>query len=109
MGVAVRAADLSLAYADGRAAVSGASFEIPVGGILGVVGEAGSGKSTLARAVAAQVLHGQKPLPKICGGQLEIFGQDMREISDRHRSRLTARIGYLPQDGGSSLEPHLTI
>src|SRR5690606_5709777 len=82
---------------------------IPVGGILGVVGEAGSGKSTLARAVAAQVLHGQKPLPKIFGGSLQVFGQDMRTISDRKRTRLAARIGYLPQDGGSSLDPHLTV
>jgi ABC-type dipeptide/oligopeptide/nickel transport system ATPase component len=80
-----------------------------VGGILGIVGEAGSGKSTLARAVAAQVQHGEKPQPKIFSGQLNVFGQDMREISDKKRSRLTLRIGYLPQDGGSTLEPHLTI
>src|SRR5689334_17362546 len=33
----------------------------------------------------------------------------MRHISDKNRSRLTVRVGYLPQDGGSSLEPHLTI
>ena len=33
----------------------------------------------------------------------------MREISDRKRSRLNLRVGYLPQDGGSTLEPHLTI
>lgn len=107
--VAVLADDLTLGYGDDDVAVNGVSLTIPVGGILGIVGEAGSGKSTLARAVAAQVLHGQKPLPKIFGGQLEIFGQDMRTISERNRSRLTVRIGYLPQDGGSTLEPHLTI
>ena len=107
--VAVLADDLTLGYGDDDVAVSGVSFEIPVGGILGVVGEAGSGKSTLARAVAAQVQHGEKPLPKIFGGSLKVFGQDMRQISDRKRNRLTVRIGYLPQDGGSTLEPHLTI
>lgn len=107
--VAVLADDLTLGFGDDDVAVNGVSFAIPVGGILGVVGEAGSGKSTLARAVAAQVLHGQKPLPKIFGGQLEIFGQDMREIGDKKRSRLTMKVGYLPQDGGSTLEPHLTI
>jgi ABC-type dipeptide/oligopeptide/nickel transport system ATPase component len=107
--LAVFADDLTLGYGDDDVAVNGVSFAIPVGGILGVVGEAGSGKSTLARAVAAQVLHGQKPLPKIFGGSLQIFGQDMRTISDRKRTRLTTRIGYLPQDGGSSLEPHLTV
>jgi peptide/nickel transport system ATP-binding protein len=107
--VTVLAEDLTLGYGDDDVAVNGVSLSIPVGGILGVVGEAGSGKSTLARAVAAQVLHGEKPLPKIFGGRLEILGQDLRTISDRNRSRLTVRIGYLPQDGGSSLEPHLTI
>jgi ABC-type dipeptide/oligopeptide/nickel transport system ATPase component len=107
--LAVLADDLTLGYGDDDVAVNGVSFSIPVGGILGVVGEAGSGKSTLARAVAAQVQHGEKPLPKIFGGQLEIFGQDLRDISDKKRSRLTMRVGYLPQDGGSTLEPHLTI
>jgi ABC-type dipeptide/oligopeptide/nickel transport system ATPase component len=107
--LAVLADDLTLGYGDDDVAVNGVSFSIPVGGILGIVGEAGSGKSTLARAVAAQVQHGEKPLPKIFGGQLEIFGQDLRDISDKKRSRLTMRVGYLPQDGGSTLEPHLTI
>jgi len=107
--VAVLADDLTLGYGDDDVAVNGVSFEIPVGGILGIVGEAGSGKSTLARAVAAQVQHGEKELPKIFGGSLEVFGQDMRQISDRKRSRLNLRVGYLPQDGGSTLEPHLTI
>lgn len=107
--VAVLADDLTLGYGDDDVAVNGVSFEIPVGGILGIVGEAGSGKSTLARAVGAQVQHGEKPLPKIFGGQLNVFGQNMREISDRKRNRLTLRVGYLPQDGGSTLEPHLTI
>ena len=107
--IAVLAEDLTLGYGDDDVAVNGVSFSIPVGGILGIVGEAGSGKSTLARAVASQVLPGEKPLPKVFGGRLEILGQDMRTISDRHRSRLTVRVGYLPQDGGSSLEPHLTI
>ena len=86
--VAVLADDLTLGYGDDDVAVNGVSFEIPVGGILGVVGEAGSGKSTLARAVAAQVQHGEEELPKIFGGSLQVFGQDMREISDRKRSRL---------------------
>ena len=80
-GIAVRAADLSLAYADGRAAVSGATFEIPVGGILGVVGEAGSGKSTLARAVAAQTLPGEGEAPQIVGGLLEVLAKTAQHDS----------------------------
>jgi ABC-type dipeptide/oligopeptide/nickel transport system ATPase component len=108
-GIAVRAADLTLAYADGRAAVSGATFEIPVGGILGVVGEAGSGKSTLARAVAAQTLPGEGEAPHITGGLLEVLGEELRSTTSRRLDRLSLKVGYLPQDGGSTLEPHLTI
>src|SRR5450432_809196 len=99
--IAVRAADLSLAYTDGRAAVSGATFEIPVGGILGVVGEAGSGKSTLARAVAAQTLPGEGEAPHITGGLLEVLGEELRSTSSRRMDRLSLKVGYLPQDGGS--------
>lgn len=108
-GVAVRAADLSLAYSDGRPAVSGATFEVPIGGILGVVGEAGSGKSTLARAVAAQSLPGEGEAPHITGGLLQVLGEELRSTTSRRLDRLSLKVGYLPQDGGSTLEPHLTI
>ena len=108
-GIAVRAADLSLAYSDGRAAVSGVSLEIPLGGILGVIGEAGSGKSTLARAVAAQTLLGEREAPHITGGLLEVLDIELRSTTSRHLDTLSLRVGYLPQDGGSTLDPHLTI
>lgn len=108
-GLAVLADDLTLGYGPDDVAVSGVSFAIPRGGILGVVGEAGSGKSTLARAVAAQVQHGEKPPPHIVSGQLEVLHHKMRDISAKKRDSLTLRVGYLPQDGGSTLEPHLTV
>lgn len=107
--VAVRADDLTLGYGDDVVAVSGVSFEIPLGSILGVVGEAGSGKSTLARAVAAQYAPGDRVMPHILGGQLQVLGREIRDISLRRSDALAMRVGYLPQDGGSSLEPHLTI
>jgi ABC-type dipeptide/oligopeptide/nickel transport system ATPase component len=107
--VAVRADDLTLGYGPDDAAVSGATFEIPVGGILGVVGEAGSGKSTLARAVAAQSSFGDGATPTIRGGTLEVLGHDIVGTSARKQVGLTLRVGYLPQDGGSTLVPHLTV
>lgn len=111
---AVRADDLTLAYGRtpargvGDVAVSGATFEIPIGGILGVVGEAGSGKSTLARAVAAQSAFGEGENPHIEGGRLEVLGHIARSAA-RAQQGLALRVGYLPQDGGSTLVPHLTV
>jgi ABC-type glutathione transport system ATPase component len=107
--VAVRADDLTLGYGDGRPAVSGVSFEIPLDGILGIVGEAGSGKSTLARAVAAQTIPGERSAPVIVGGSLRVLGRQVRDLSPHRRDKLTLKVGYLPQDGGSTLEPHLTV
>lgn len=106
--VAVRADDLTLGYGD-DIAVSGVSFEIPLDGILGIVGEAGSGKSTLARAVAAQAVPGERESPQILGGRLRVLGRDIRDLSPRRRDKLTLKVGYLPQDGGNTLEPHLTV
>ena len=109
-GFAVRAEDLTLGYGrDGDVAVSGVTFQLPLGGILGVVGEAGSGKSTLAHAIAAQSEPGEREAPRILGGELDVLGTPLSRLSDRRRSALAIRVGYLPQDGGSTLEPHLTI
>jgi peptide/nickel transport system ATP-binding protein len=107
--VAVRADDLTLGYGDDRPAVSGVTFEIPLDGILGVVGEAGAGKSTLARAVAAQSVPGERVAPHIIGGHLQVLGREVRDLSPRRRDKLVGKVGYLPQDGGSTLEPHLTV
>ncbi|MEO8528575.1 MAG: ATP-binding cassette domain-containing protein [Pseudolysinimonas sp.] len=107
--VAVRAEDLTLGYGDGDVAVSGVAFEIPLDGILGIVGEAGSGKSTLARAVAAQSVPGERTAPHIVGGSLQVLGRDVRDLSPHRRDKLTLKVGYLPQDGGGTLEPHLTV
>lgn len=105
----MRADDLTLGYGDDRPAVSGVSFEIPLDGILGVVGEAGSGKSTLARAVAAQSVPGERTAPHIIGGHLQVLGREIRDLSPHRRDKLVLKVGYLPQDGGSTLEPHLTV
>lgn len=107
--VAVHAEDLTIGYGDDRPAVSGVSFELPLDGILGIVGEAGSGKSTLARAVAAQSVPGERAVPHIVGGRLRVLGREVRDLAPRRRNQLMLKVGYLPQDGGSTLEPHLTV
>ncbi|NEM90347.1 ATP-binding cassette domain-containing protein [Galbitalea soli] len=109
---AVVADDLSLKWESRRAesehvAVDGATFQIPVGEILAVIGETGSGKSSLAQAVAglAGTAHG----PSIVGGSLTVLGRSMRSLGSRKRERLGLHIGYVPQDAGAALDPRLMI
>jgi ABC-type glutathione transport system ATPase component len=107
---AVLADDLTLGYGrDETPAINGVSFQLAQGETLGIIGEAGSGKTTLARAIAAQSAPGEREGPAVRGGRLVVLGEELRETGARARHRLALRVGYLPQDGGSSLHPHLTV
>lgn len=108
----VSADDLAIRYPSfrrrvDRNAVDGVTFDIEAGEILALIGETGSGKSTLARAVAG--FSGAGRGPRICGGSLTVLGQQIRGMGARKRDRLSARVGYVPQDAGDKLAPHLTV
>ncbi|WP_167050812.1 dipeptide/oligopeptide/nickel ABC transporter ATP-binding protein [Salinibacterium sp. ZJ77] len=108
--IVVLADDLTLVFGkDATPAINGVSFQVGAGETLGLIGEAGSGKSTLARAIASQTVPGERLAPSIAGGRLAVLGTEVRGASSRRLDALALRIGYLPQDGGSSLEPHLTV
>ncbi|WP_166871441.1 MULTISPECIES: ATP-binding cassette domain-containing protein [unclassified Salinibacterium] len=108
--MAVAASDLSMQYPGERMlAVNGVSFGVRRGEILAVVGEAGAGKSTLLRALAGQVKAGEAGLPEIVGGDLTVLGVPMRSLRRRKREWLAMAVGFLPQDAGSGLTPHLTV
>jgi len=68
-------------------ALSGVSFSIPAGTMLGIVGKSGSGKSTIAR-----LLQG---INRDYSGFLKIDGADLREINLRH---LRQSLGVVLQD-----------
>lgn len=116
---AVVADDLSLAYGTGASqlrALDGVSLRVPSGGSLALVGDAGSGKSTLAKAIAGQLWSintgasniGGRP-PRVVGGSLRVFGTELRGATARERRSLALGVGYVPQDAGSTLVPHLTV
>lgn len=110
----VVANDLSLRYPSHNphartVAVDGVSFTVAPGEVLAVVGETGSGKSSVAKAVALEADIANSISPIITGGSLDVLGKPVRGISSRKRDRLRISVGYLRQEAGDFLEPHLTV
>ena len=97
--------NLSIAYRVGAKdilAVSGASFDVPRGSIVGVVGESGCGKTTMARAVTRVIADNAR----ISGGQMLFDGQDLAALSERAMNDLRWRdIAFVPQSAMNSLDP----
>ena len=87
---------------DGFVAVQGASFAIPPGRTLGVIGESGSGKSTLAQAAL-----GLLPLAWV-SGQLGIEGREWQHKPAADKP-LRRAVQVVFQDPFSSLSPRMTI
>jgi peptide/nickel transport system ATP-binding protein len=84
-------------------AVDGASFAVPEGRIVGLVGESGCGKTTAVRAIMGVLAeNGYR-----AGGRLAFKGQAIDEAATR---KLRWRdIAYVPQSAMSSLDPVYTV
>ncbi|GAA1997258.1 ABC transporter ATP-binding protein [Brevibacterium samyangense] len=83
-------------------AVSGVDLRVRPGEVLALVGESGSGKSTTA-AVAAGLLDASA---RVEARTHTLFGTDVRGASEKAWRRFFGtRIGYVPQDTGSGLNP----
>lgn len=97
--------DLSIAYdVAGRdvLAVSHASFDVPQGSIVGLVGESGCGKTTMARALTSVIADNAR----IAGGQMHFDGQDLAQLSESRMNALRWRdIAFIPQSAMNSLDP----
>ena len=98
--------DLQIHYAtrDGVArAVDGASFAVPEGRIVGLVGESGCGKTTAVRAIMGVLAeNGWR-----AGGRVLFKGQPIDESNTR--PLLWREIAYVPQSAMSSLDPVYTV
>lgn len=78
------------------------TLSLPRGQVLGLVGESGSGKSTVAAAVVGLMA----PEARVCAGRILLDGLDLLHLEDRERrSLLGARIGLVPQEAQSALNP----
>src|SRR5207248_2984945 len=103
-GTLLQVEGLSVAYGN-HEVVRDASFGLRRGESLALIGESGSGKSTIARAVLRLLPQGGR-----ANGVVEFDGQDILALSERRFRPLRGRrIGFVPQDPGSSLNAVRTI
>ncbi|MDR1079066.1 MAG: ABC transporter ATP-binding protein [Propionibacteriaceae bacterium] len=86
--------------------MSGASFEVRAGEVLGIVGESGSGKTVTARALIDL-------LPadgRIAAGAIDYRGDQVRNMGPARLNQLRGgQIGYVPQEPMTTLDPVFTI
>jgi peptide/nickel transport system ATP-binding protein len=86
--------------------VSGISFEVPAGEVLGLVGESGSGKTTVALALLGHARRGLR----ISGGEVRLDGTDLLRLPAADlRAVRGARVAYVPQDPSAALNPTLRV
>jgi peptide/nickel transport system ATP-binding protein len=86
--------------------VSGVSFALRPGEVLGLVGESGSGKTTVALALLGHTRRGLS----VSSGQIRLDGVDLLRLPPGELRRLRgARVSYVPQDPAAALNPALRI
>jgi oligopeptide/dipeptide ABC transporter ATP-binding protein len=87
--------------------VSGVSFSIARGEILGLVGESGSGKSMTSLAIMGLL---PRPGPEVRSGRIELDGSDVTELQPWQRVEAGAgRIAMIFQEPMTSLNPVLQV
>lgn len=102
----LQVSDLRVELAGQVDVLSGVSFSLQAGEILGLVGESGSGKTTLATALLGHARRGAQ----IIGGQVHIAGQALLSLEGEALRRARGSlIGYVAQDPATALNPALRI
>ena len=96
---------VDIAY-NGRRVVTGVSFDLQPGEILGIVGESGSGKSTVIKA--AMGLLG--PSGQVTRGDIYYKGKDLPDLTPAQMRRLNGpELGMIFQSAGASFCPIRTV
>jgi ABC-type dipeptide/oligopeptide/nickel transport system ATPase component/ABC-type dipeptide/oligopeptide/nickel transport system permease subunit len=105
--LAVRGLRIGYPTPDGevREVVHGVDLDLRRGEIHGLVGESGSGKSQIAFSVLG-ILPAEA---LILGGSVLLDGENLLEDEARTRHARGRRIGYVPQEPMSNLDPCFTV
>ena len=82
-------------------AVEGATFEVPEGKTLGVVGESGCGKSTLVKTIIG--------LESSTGGDATFMGFDITDDIDQRDEQLIQELQMVFQNPDSTMNPSYTV
>jgi len=86
--------------------VKSVSLQIARGESLGIVGESGSGKTQTARAILGLLDRGGR----VSGGTVSFEGKQLELNSQKAlRGIRGSRIGYIPQEPMSNLDPSFTV
>ncbi len=97
--------DLTVQYRTARGtiqAVDGASFDVPAGAVVGLVGESGCGKTTAARAITGVI----PANADIVGGRIVFGDRNLAGLSHRQMEPVRWReIAFIPQSAMNSLDP----
>ena len=82
-------------------AVDSVSFEVPVGEVIGLVGESGCGKSTLARLLLRLI--------EPSGGQVIFEGQDLLALSREEMRKVRRDLQIVFQDPSDCINPRMNV
>ena len=90
----------------GPLVVTGVSFAVRPGELLGLVGESGSGKTTVALALLGHTRRGLS----VTGGEICVDGVDLLRLTPGELRQVRgAKVSYVPQDPAAALNPALRI
>jgi len=108
--VALQVRELRVGYdqADGSSleVVHGVSLDIRTGEVHGLIGESGSGKTQTAFAVLGLLPRGGR----VTAGTIDYEGTALQDASEKAYAGIRGtRIGYIPQEPMSNLDPSFTI